>query len=150
MDRRKEREFALKVLYAGEYNDLDLNEQFNYLKQAGEEHGTPFAKKIANECFAHRQEFNDLIKKKLKNWKFDRVAVIDRVLLRMALTEFIYFEDIPPEVTMDEIIEISKLYSTDRSDQFINGILDALVKHLKSENKMNKTGRGLISNITKK
>ena len=63
----------------------------------------------------------------------------------MALCEFIYFEDIPPEVTMDEIIEISKLYSTDKSDHFINGILDALLKKLKSENQITKTGRGLIS-----
>jgi len=148
MDRRKEREFALKVLYAIEYNDIDLIEQFNYLKQAEQDHASAFAKDIVNNCFDHKQEFDELIKSKLKNWKFERVAVIDRVLLRMALSEFLYFEDIPPEVTMDEIIEISKLYSTDRSDQFINGILDALIKQLKTENRIKKSGRGLVSRIT--
>ena len=147
MERRKEREFALKVLYASEYNDIALDEQFNYLKQNEQKHASNFAEQIVNSCFAHKEELDELIKKKLKHWKFERVAVIDRVLLRMALTEFIYFEDIPPKVTMDEIIEISKLYSTERSDHFINGILDALLKQLKSDNRIKKTGRGLISGV---
>ncbi len=146
-DRRKEREFALKVLYACEYNDIEINEQFNLLKQTDPDHASDFAKKIVNNCFAQKDEFDQLIKKKLKNWKFERVAVIDRVLLRMALTEFIFFEEIPPEVTLDEIIEISKMYSTDKSDQFINGILDALIKQLKSEDRIKKSGRGKISRI---
>jgi len=67
----------------------------------------------------------------------------------MALVEFLYFEDIPPKVTIDEIIEISKDYSTDKSSQFINGILDALFKQLDKEKKIKKSGRGLISNIDK-
>jgi N utilization substance protein B len=148
MDRRKEREFALKVLYANEYNDIDLDQQFDYLKQSEQAYASDFAQKIVHDCVEHKQEFDDLIKKKLKNWKFERVAVIDRLLLRMALTEFLCFEDIPLEVTLDEIIEISKLYSTDRSDQFINGILDALIKHLKAEDRIKKSGRGLISKIS--
>ncbi|KAA3611282.1 MAG: transcription antitermination factor NusB [Calditrichaeota bacterium] len=148
MDRRKEREFALKVLYASEYNDIELDEQFNLLKQSEPDHASEFAMKIVKDCTINKVEFDELIKGKLKNWKFERVAVIDRVLLRMALTEFICFEDVPPEVTMDEIIEISKLYSTDRSDQFINGILDALIKQLKSEKRIKKSGRGLVSRIT--
>lgn len=150
MMRRKEREFALKVLYAREYNDTPIDQQFNYLKQAEPDHATAFAKELINGCVEHKPELDELIVSSLKHWKFERVAVIDRILLRMALTEFLYFQDIPPEVTMDEAIEISKNYSTDRSNQFINGILDALLKKLKKEKKINKTGRGLISNIIEK
>ncbi len=147
MDRRKEREFALKVLYASEYNDMDLEEQFNYLMQAEQDHASPFAKDIVTKCTAAKEELNELIKSKLKHWRFERVAVIDRVLLRMAITEFLFFDDIPPMVTMDEIIEISKMYSTDRSDGFINGILDAVLKQLKSENRIKKSGRGLVPGL---
>jgi N utilization substance protein B len=150
MMRRKEREFTLKVLYALEYNDTLIDQQFSYLKQVDPEHATSFARELIELCLEHKPELDKLITKNLKHWKFERVAVIDRILLRMALTEFLYFEDIPPEVTMDESIEISKDYSTDRSNQFINGILDAILKNLKRENKIKKSGRGLISNIIEK
>ena len=147
MMRRKEREFALKVLYANDFNDIPVDEQFNYLKQTEPEFATEFAKGLIKLCIEHKEELDTLIVSSLKHWKFERVAVIDRILLRMALTEFLYFEEIPPEVTMDESIEISKSYSTEKSNQFINGILDALLKKLKSSNKIKKSGRGLISNI---
>ena len=80
----------------------------------------------------------------LKNWDFDRVAMIDKILLRMAVAEFLYFESIPPEATLNEMIEISKDFSTERSGKFINGILDAILKNLKKIKKLNKSGRGLV------
>lgn len=147
MMRRKEREFALKVLYAIEYNDIESKTQFNYLKQVDPDYATQFAAELVSKTIEYKEVLDELIIKSLKHWKFDRVAVIDRILLRMALTEFLYFEDIPPEVTMDECIEISKSYSTERSNQFINGILDALLKKLNKEKRIKKSGRGLISNI---
>ncbi|MCB0283440.1 MAG: transcription antitermination factor NusB [Calditrichaeota bacterium] len=147
MMRRKEREFALKVLYAIEYNDITAETQFNYLKQVDPDCATQFALDLVKKAIEYRDELDELIRQSLKHWKFERVAVIDRILLRMALTEFLYFEDIPPEVTLDECIEISKNYSTERSNQFINGILDALLKKLNKEKRIKKSGRGLISNI---
>jgi len=149
MVRRKEREFALKVLYAIEFNDISSEEQTGYLKQSEPEFATNFSISLISKCNDNKERLDALIRDKLKHWDLKRVAVIDRILLQMALVEFLYFEDIPPKVTIDEIIEISKDYSTEKSSQFINGILDALFKQLEKEKKINKTGRGLISNIDK-
>ena len=149
MMRRKEREFALKVLYAVKYNDISVEQQTAYLKQTEPEFATNFSVSLIGQCAENKQQLDELIGEKLKHWDLNRVAVIDRILLHMALAEFLYFEDIPPKVTIDEIIEISKDYSTDKSSQFINGILDALLKQLEKEDKIKKSGRGLISNIDK-
>ena len=70
--------------------------------------------------------------------------MIDRILLRIGIVELIYFPDIPPKVTINEVIEIAKDYSTSNSNKFINGILDAVLSDLKKSGKLNKTGRGLI------
>ena len=105
MIRRKEREFALKVLYAVEYNDSSIEEQMGYLKQSEPDFATDFSKNLIKTYIDNKDQLDALIKEKLKHWKFDRVAVIDKILLRMALVEFLYFEDIPPKVTIDEIIE---------------------------------------------
>jgi len=145
MDRRKEREFALKVLYANEFNDIATDTQIEYLKQTDQETPSKFSLKIIDFYTANKSEYDELIKSKLKGWKFERVAVIDRILLRIALVEFLNFEDIPPKVTMDEMIEIGKMYSTEKSINFINGILDALLKQLKIDNRVKKSGRGLVA-----
>lgn len=84
-----------------------------------------------------------IIEPTLKNWDVDRVAIIDMILLKMALCELISFPSIPTKVTLNEFVEISKLYSTDKSKDFINGILDRLMKQLDSDGKIKKEGRGL-------
>jgi len=86
----------------------------------------------------------DVIKPTLKNWDADRVAIIDMILLKMALCELISFPTIPTKVTLNEFVEISKLYSTDKSKDFINGILDRLMKQLNKDGKIKKEGRGLL------
>lgn len=80
----------------------------------------------------------------LKNWDADRVAVLDMIMLKMALCELLHFPTIPTKVTLNEFVEISKVYSTDKSKDFINGILDRLMKKLQKEEKIVKEGRGLI------
>lgn len=72
-----------------------------------------------------------MIEEKATNWELDRIAVIDLILLQMALTEFQYFPNIPPKVTLNEYIELSKIYSTDKSKIFVNGILDRSLKEMK-------------------
>ena len=71
---------------------------------------------------------DDLIRLHLQNWEFDRVAQVDRLLLRMGICEIFFIEEIPPKVSISEMVEISKVYSTDESPSFINGILDAVYK----------------------
>jgi N utilization substance protein B len=90
------------------------------------------------------KELLDLIEPVLRNWDADRVAAIDMILLKMALCEFLDFPTIPTKVTLNEYVELAKLYSTDKSKDFINGILDRLLKMLKKENRIQKKGRGLI------
>ncbi len=88
-------------------------------------------------------EIIDLVKPTLKNWDIDRVAVIDMILLKMAIFELTGFPSIPTKVTLNEFVEISKLYSTEKSKDFINGILDRLMKQLSKDGKIVKKGRGL-------
>ncbi len=79
----------------------------------------------------------------LTNWHHDRVAVIDMIMLKMAVTEFLHCASIPVKVTLNEYVEISKLYSTSKSKDFINGVLDKLSKQFADEGKLAKVGRGL-------
>lgn len=87
--------------------------------------------------------FNE-IEPTLKNWDADRVAILDMIMLKMALCELLHFPTIPTKVTLNEYVEISKTYSTDKSKDFINGILDRLMKKLLKEERIVKEGRGLI------
>ncbi|MDX1941501.1 MAG: transcription antitermination factor NusB [Saprospiraceae bacterium] len=96
--------------------------------------------KIVNES---DEELLRIIEPTLKNWDAERVAVLDMILLKMALCELMYFPTIPTKVTLNEFVEISKMYSTDKSKDFINGILDRLMKQLNKEGKIKKEGRGL-------
>lgn len=89
-------------------------------------------------------ENEKLIADKTTNWEVERIAMMDVLLMKMALTEIAHFSSIPVKVTLNEFIEISKLYSSPQSKGFINGILDKLVLDLKKENKIKKSGRGLM------
>ena len=86
----------------------------------------------------------EMIKPLLKNWDHERLAVIDMILLKMAIVELLEFKTIPTKVTLNEYVEVSKLYSTPKSKDFINGILDKVLRDLSEEGKIVKEGRGLI------
>jgi len=89
-------------------------------------------------------EYSDgLIERFAQNWELDRIALIDRILLRMAIAELIHSAQIPTKVTINEIIELAKGYSTDKSNVFINGVLDAVVLELTNSERLKKSGRGL-------
>ena len=90
--------------------------------------------------------YHQLIADHTKNWEVDRLPLTDRVILHMALAEMINFANIPIKVTINEYIELAKEYSTPKSRQFINGILDVLSKELVSTGKIKKSGRGLMDN----
>lgn len=84
-----------------------------------------------------------LIKPVLTNWDHERLAIIDMILLKMATCEMINFQTIPAKVTLNEYVEVAKAYSTDKSKEFVNGVLDKLMKQLDEDGKLNKEGRGL-------
>ena len=85
-----------------------------------------------------------MIGSKTQNWEPDRIAMMDTLLMKMAIAEFSNFNSIPVKVTINEYLEISKEFSTPKSNSFINGILDKILIDLKAQNKINKIGRGLI------
>ena len=103
-----------------------------------------FAKNLIRKTIINHDELRELIKVHSKNWDMDRIAFMDIIMLQLAISEFMYFPSIPTKVTMNEYIELSKFYSTEKSRNFINGILDKTLKDLKSSGKIEKAGRGLI------
>lgn len=109
-----------------------------------DEEDRQFAKDLYRKVVLNHSDNVVLIKQHTVNWDIERIAFIDNLILELALSEFLYFPSIPTKVTMNEYIELSKYYSTEKSRNFINGILDKALKDLKKENKILKAGRGLI------
>ena len=103
-----------------------------------------FIIRLFRKSILNREEFSKLISEKVKNWEIERLAIMDIIILVMAMTEMIEFPSIPIKVTFNEYIDISKNYSTPKSKVFINGMLDKLFVDLKENNRITKTGRGLI------
>ena len=88
----------------------------------------PFARKLAGEVHAHQHELDEAIRPLLRKWTIERLPSLDLICLRMALCEMRYFSDIPLRVTINEYIELARLFSTDDSPQYINAVLDQLAK----------------------
>jgi N utilization substance protein B len=103
-----------------------------------------FAKGLIGRINQNKEYIGALIEEFTEHWELERIAQIDRFLMFIAVTELIYFPEIPTKVSINEAIEIAKKYSTHKSGSFINGILDKILIKLKAENKITKTGRGLI------
>ncbi len=103
-----------------------------------------FVVNLIRKTLLNQAYYKELINKNVKNWDIDRLALLDMIIMQMALSEVLNFPEIPIKVTINEYIEISKYYSTEKSSIFINGILDKIIKDLKKENKIVKIGRGLI------
>ena len=143
--RRRIREKVLQALYAlelsGDSTDHVIECIIADLKKNPE--SLLFAKSFFLKVVEARDELDLVIKKQVANWEFNRLAVIDKIILRMGICELLYFDDIPPKVTINEAIEIAREFSTEKSDKFVNGVLDAALDDLKSNGRLNKQGRGL-------
>lgn len=151
-NRRLLRERALQVLYAYELNGEGLtNLTQGILSDLSVQSDIDFAKQLIDAVVANTKSLDSIIQEKVSNWEMDRIALIDRILLRIGISELMNFPDIPPKVTINEVIEIAKDYSTSNSNKFINGILDAVLSDMKNSGNLQKTGRGLIDqSIAKK
>lgn len=104
-----------------------------------------FFKELFRKTISLNQESEVIIDELTKNWELDRIAKMDVLLMKMAIAEFQVFPNIPTKVTLNEYIEISKFYSTPKSNGFINGVLDKAIAQLTKEKKIKKTGRGLMN-----
>ncbi len=116
--------------------------QFNQMLSPDKEQ---FAKSLLQTVLDKKEYLQELIIPKLKNWDPERIALLDMVLMQMGVSEFLFFETIPPKVTINEYIDLAKEYSTPQSGQFVNGILDNIHKDLVAQGKMQKTDHRKIS-----
>ena len=143
--RRIVREKVLQILYAYEMNKESLQPlSLEILKDVTDETDRDFAQELIRKVLSNIEDLDDRIIKRVTNWEMNRIALIDKILLRIGICELLHFPDIPPKVSINESIEIAKDYSTAGSAKFINGILDAILAEEKKEGKLNKTGRGLV------
>ena len=145
--RREARERVMQALYAFELGGGDVPHILGTLVRpqlTQDAAALTFAERLFLRTIDLAEEADTLISRHADNWDLARIALIDRILLRMAVCEFVRFEDIPPKVTINEAIDIAKRYSTDKSGKFINGILDATLLDLQQQGRLNKSGRGLI------
>lgn len=110
-----------------------------------EEDERRFTEVLFRQTISDDQKNDELIQKLTENWELERIAKMDIILIKMALTELTALTSVPKKVTLNEYIEISKFYSTPKSQVFINGILDKAVELLDKDGKLKKTGRGLIN-----
>lgn len=103
-----------------------------------------FSNQLLIKTLLEHERFDKMVEAKLENWELDRISMIDRILMKMAITEFIHLPTVPVKVTINEYLDISKIYSTPKSKEFINGVLDKIMTELRSSGEIIKTGRGLV------
>ena len=127
---------TLKAMPSDEALIHDFNEEDKLTFAFGEE--------LVTKTYRKDLELLELIKPMLQNWEADRVATIDLILIKMAVCELTDFPTIPTKVTINEYVDISKMYSTDKSREFVNGILDRMMKKFKEDGTVVKEGRGLL------
>ena len=136
--RRKAREIALQVLYQIDVTEVGVDEAVRLFRDSFgiPEEAAEFSTQLIQCTSDHLKEIDDLIQACSEHWSLDRMSKVDRNILRAAVSEFLYFDDIPPKVTLNEAIDIGKNYGSDNSGSFINGILDAIYSKLwgKDEN----------------
>jgi len=133
--RRKAREIALQTLYAAEVSGAEwravLRENVARRKASGEV--VEYAERLVSDVTEHQADLDARISNRLENWELKRVSVIDRTILRIALSELINCPEVPTSVIMDEAIEIAQRFSSADAGRFVNGVLDALAKEVRAD-----------------
>ncbi len=108
-----------------------------------------FVRILFRKAILHSKRCSELIDRNTTNWEVERIALMDILVMQLAITEILEFPEIPVKVTLNEYIEIAKYYCTSKSSTFVNGILDNIVKEIRDEGLFNKSGRGLVGEVLK-
>ena len=130
--RRRARELAIQVLFHSEFSPGDQNDSFDLIC----EHFSPpgdirlFSQELVRGITGKKKELDRLIRDSSRHWRLERMSYVDRNILRLAVYEILYMEEIPPKVSIDEAVELGKKYGTEESGAFINGILDHVYNFL--------------------
>ncbi|GGJ47376.1 transcription antitermination factor NusB [Virgibacillus salexigens] len=125
MNRHTAREKALQILFQLDINDNQPIETMNHFLE--NETKDAFLTILVEGVAKHKVEIDDLISEKLENWTIDRIASVEKTILRIAIFELNYLEDIPTNVSINEAIELGNTYGDDNSGKFINGVLSKFV-----------------------
>jgi N utilization substance protein B len=135
--RRRSRELAVKVLYQADMSGVSIAEAFQLfcMHFGGSEENRGFAKELLDGVHAHLDEINGLISQFSEHWRIERMSLVDRNILRLAIYEILCRPDIPAKVSINEAVEIGKKFGTEESGAFINGILDRICSHVRGEDK---------------
>ena len=131
--KRKARITALQVIYAQEFQGSDIDTTFEHMmdpEDTPEEDVIIYSRHLCSLTLQHLDKTDELIKARSKNWDIKRITIMDRLILRMALVEMLFEDQVPPKVSITEGVEIAKQFSTTDSSSFINGILDAVYNDL--------------------
>lgn len=146
VSRRQVREKALQILYAYELTK-DPIEPIIADQLQGIEDGEieNFARKLIKHTLENNDDYEKLIKATVEHWDMERIAILDSIVIKMCLSEFFFFPDIPTKVSINESIDLAKNFSTKNSGKFVNGVVDALLANLNEKKKIKKKGKGLIT-----
>jgi len=125
-------------------NSGNIDKVFNELEWFIDDEDRNFAMDLFRRTITNSEKFEKIISEKTLNWEVDRIAMMDILLMKMAICELLEFPSIPVKVTLNEYIDLSKMYSTPKSSVFINGILDKLIEDFRQNNMIKKSGRGLM------
>ncbi|MCP4727872.1 MAG: transcription antitermination factor NusB, partial [bacterium] len=139
-NRRQCREEALQMIYSLAFNPRPFDEAVkdSSIIRADDSKFDEFTVDLVKKTVDASRECDKLIETHSSNWSFERIALIDKLILRLALTEFLFFPDIPPKVTINEALEVAKKFSTTKSSIFVNGVLDSALKELKDSSRIYK------------
>lgn len=151
--RRQVRERVLQALYAQEVSGDTPEHVLKTLVRPpfeGEKTYSRFAEKLFVRGLDVRDEADQLLDTHVQNWELSRLALTDRLVLRMAVAEMLHFEDIPPKVTINEAVDLARTFGSEKSGAFVNGVLDAILAEFRREDRLNKKGRGLVNTSTPK
>ncbi|MFH1146388.1 MAG: transcription antitermination factor NusB [Pseudomonadota bacterium] len=148
--RRKARECAIQILYEMDLTGTHADEAVNSFRSSFNvpESAFGFCLALVRGVQEHCAEIDALIKEHSENWRLDRMSRVDRNILRLAVFELLYCEDIPPKVSINEAVDLGKRFGTDESGAFINGILDAVfVNFSKTQKNGKKSGKSESDNL---
>ena len=135
--RRRAREMAVQMLYQSDLGESPAREVIASFEPGpavrGEDpdarrRAVAYAKSLARGALEHRDEIDELIRRQAENWRLERMPAVDRNILRLAIYEFLYEDDVPKLVVLDEAIELAKKFGAQESGRFVNGVLDGLLK----------------------
>lgn len=127
-NRRQARECALEVLYrldlVGDESENTIAEIL--LRKNPSEEAETYLRRLTDAALGNQQEIDATLRKHLTRWRLERLTVLDRTILRLAAAEILYFDDVPPKVSINEAVDIAKKYGDDEAGKFVNGVLDSV------------------------